>query len=150
MAELARVFSDLVRFETRLYNTLNDRLRAEHGVPAGQYEFLRRIALGERCRVNDLAHEFAITTGAASKGVDRLEAAGWVRRTPHPQNRRSSVLALTEAGRTVLDAATRTFDEVLAAHLGEPLTVDGLTDLGRALGVLRGAIQDADLGAPWG
>ena len=56
------------------------------------------------------------------------------------------MLALTEAGRTVLDAATRTFDEVLAAHLGEPLTVDGLTDLGRALGVLRGAIQDADLG----
>ena len=150
MAELARLFSDLVRYETRLYNTLNDRLRAEHGVTAGQYEFLRHIALGERCRVNDLAHEFAITTGAASKGVDRLERAGWVRRTPHPENRRSSVLALTDAGRTVLDAATPTFDDVLGTHLAGPLTAGALTDLDRTLSLLRGAIQDADLGAPSG
>ena len=76
MAELARVFSDLVRFETRLYNTLNDRLRAEHGVPAGQYEFLRRIALGERCRVNDLAARVRHHHRRRSKGVDRLERPG--------------------------------------------------------------------------
>ncbi len=36
-------FSDLVRCETRLYNTLNDRLRKGYGITASQYEFLRHL-----------------------------------------------------------------------------------------------------------
>ena len=148
MAELARVFSDLVRFETRLYNTLNDRLRTEHGLTAGQFEFLGIIADRDGCRVHDLATELAITTGAVSKGVDRLEAAGWVRRGPHPTNRRSSVLALTDPGRALLDAATPTFDAVLEAQLAAPLASPDT--LAAALRQLRGAIEDAGLGTPWG
>lgn len=99
MTDLAQVFADLVRYETRLYNVLGERLRAEHGLTAGQFEFLRIIGGRDDCRVNDLAHEVAITVGATSKAVDRLEAAGWVSRRPNPSNRRSSLLALTEAAR---------------------------------------------------
>jgi DNA-binding MarR family transcriptional regulator len=150
VTDLARVFSDLVRFETRLYNTLNDRLRTEHGLTAGQFEFLELIAQRDGCRVHDLATELAITTGAVSKGVDRLEAARWVRRVPHPANRRSSVLTLTDAGRALLDAATPTFDAVLEAHLAAPLTSRALEALAPALQQLRGAIEDAGLGTPSG
>lgn len=148
MTDLARLFSDLVRFETRLYNTLNDRLRTEHGVTAGQFEFLQIIADRDGCRVHDLAAELAITTGAVSKGVDRLESAGWVRRTPHPANRRSSVLTLTDPGQAVLDAARPTFDGVLAAHLAAPLASPDT--LAASLQRLRRAIEDAGLGTPSG
>ena len=150
MTDLARVFSDLVRFETRLYNTLNDRLRDEHGITTGQFEFLGLIARLDGCRVQDLAAELAITTGAVSKGVDRLEAVGRVRRVPHPANRRSSVLTLTDAGRALLDAATPTVDAVLRARLAAPLTTPVLDTLGPALAQLRGAIEDAGLGTPSG
>jgi DNA-binding MarR family transcriptional regulator len=150
VTDLARVFSDLVRFETRLYNTLNDRLRAEHGLAAGQFEFLQLIARLDGCRVHDLATEVAITTGAVSKNVDRLEAAGWVRRVPHPANRRSSVLTLTDAGRALLEAATPTFEAVLEACLAGPLTPSALDTLGPTLEQLRGAIEDAGLGMPSG
>jgi MarR family multiple antibiotic resistance transcriptional regulator len=150
VTDLARVFSDLVRFETRLYNTLNDRLRTEHGLTAGQFEFLQLIAARDGCRVHDLAAELAITTGAVSKGIDRLEAAGWVRRVPHPANRRSSVLTLTEAGQALLEAAAPTFDAVLGAHLAAPLPSRSLATLGPALGQLRGAIEEAGLGTPSG
>jgi MarR family multiple antibiotic resistance transcriptional regulator len=150
VTDLARVFSDLVRFETRLYNTLNDRLRAEHGLTAGQFEFLLLIARRDGCRVHDVATELAITTGAVSKGVDRLESAGLVRRVPNPVNRRSSVLTLTDAGRALLEAASPTFDAVLEAHLATPLASGSLETLGAAVTQLRGAIEDAGLGTPSG
>jgi MarR family transcriptional regulator, multiple antibiotic resistance protein MarR len=150
VTDLARVFSDLVRFETRLYNTLNDRLRAEHGLTAGQFEFLQLIAGRDGCRVQDLAAELAITTGAVSKGVDRLEAAGRVRRVPHPTNRRSSVLTLTDAGRALLEAAVPTFGAVLEARLAASLPAHSLEMLDAALAQLRGAIEDAGLGTPSG
>jgi MarR family multiple antibiotic resistance transcriptional regulator len=150
VTDLAGVFSDLVRFETRLYNALNDRLRAEHGLTAGQFEFLQLIARRDGCRVHDVAAELAITTGAVSKGVDRLESAGWVRRVPNPANRRSSVLTLTDAGRAVLDAAGPTFGSVLEAHLATPLTSGSLASLGSAVEQLRRALEDAGLGTPSG
>jgi DNA-binding MarR family transcriptional regulator len=150
VTDLARAFSDLVRFETRLYNTLNDRLRTAHGLTAGQFEFLRSIAHRDGCRVHDLAAELAITTGAVSKGIDRLEAVGWVRRGPHPANRRSSVLTLTDPGRALLEAAAPTFDAVLEAHLAAPLTSRALDTLASTLHRLRGAIEDAGVGTPSG
>jgi MarR family transcriptional regulator, multiple antibiotic resistance protein MarR len=64
----------------------------------GQFEFLRIIGGRDDCRVHDLAHEVAITVGATSKAVDRLEVRGWVSRRPNPENRRSSLLGLTAMG----------------------------------------------------
>ncbi|GAA3431785.1 MarR family winged helix-turn-helix transcriptional regulator [Kutzneria kofuensis] len=150
MPDLAQVFSDLVRYETRLYNVLGARLRAEHGVTIGQFEFLRFIGGRDGCRVNDLAQEFAIAVGATSKGVDRLEAAGWVRRRPNPENRRSSLLELTDTGRQLLDAAAPTFERELGAWLADPITARSLTQLASTIAVLRRTVEDARAGMPSG
>ncbi|GAA3437929.1 hypothetical protein GCM10018954_075430 [Kutzneria kofuensis] len=66
-------FSNLVRYETRLYNALGVRLTAEHSLSTGQYEFMWFIGGWDGCGANDLA----IAVGATSKGVDCMEAAGW-------------------------------------------------------------------------
>ena len=151
MTDVAQVFADLVRYETRLYNTLNARLRSAHGLTTSQYEFLRAIgAHAGRCRVNDLAEEFAIAVGATSKSMDRLEAAGWIDRRPNPDNRRSSLLALTEEGRRLVDAATPTFDEALRELLSDPLATDSLDHLAAALAHLRGGMERARIGRPAG
>ncbi|WP_232246670.1 MarR family winged helix-turn-helix transcriptional regulator [Kitasatospora mediocidica] len=150
MTDHMQVFADLVRYETRLYNVLGERLRAQHGLTVGQFEFLRIIGGRDDCRVNDLAHEIAITVGATSKGVDRLEAAGWVSRRPNPQNRRSSLLGLTEAGRALLDAATPTFENELRTWLGDPLTPKALDQLAAAVALLRETLEDARVGMPTG
>ena len=76
MTDLIQMFFDLVQTEIRLYNALDQRLRAEHGLAASQFGALRIIGGRDDCRVNDLAREAAITVGASSKVVDRLEAAG--------------------------------------------------------------------------
>lgn len=150
MTDLAQVFSDLVRYETRLYNALGARLRAEHGLTIGQFEFLRMIGGRDGCRVNDLAREFAIAVGATSKGVDRLEAAGWVSRRPNPENRRSSLLALTEEGRRMLDAAGPTFESELKVWLVDPLTGQQVEQLAAMVARLRATAEDAGVGQPAG
>ncbi len=150
VTDLTQVFMDLVRYETRLYNALGERLRAEHGLTMGQFEFLRIIDSRDDCRVNDLAEEAAITVGATSKGVDRLEAAGWVVRRPNPSNRRSSLLELTPDGDKLLAAATPTFEDGLRCWLAEPLTASSLEQLASTVALLRRTLEDASAGMPAG
>ena len=151
MTDLTRVFTDLVRYETRLYNVLAERLRAEHGLSLGQFEFLRIV--GDRagtCRVQDIAEDIAITVGATSKAVDRLEAAGWLARRPNPENRRSSLIELTATGRRLLAAATPTFEDGLRTWLAGPLTGRSIDQLATALSTLRQAVEQARIGMPTG
>jgi len=56
VTDLTALFTDLVRLETRLYNVLNARLKAEHALPLGQFEFLRFIAAHGTARVYDLVN----------------------------------------------------------------------------------------------
>jgi DNA-binding MarR family transcriptional regulator len=137
VTDLAALFTDLVRLETRLYNAIDTRLRADHELPLGQYEFLRYIDSQGTSRVYDLAREMAITVGATSKAVDRLEAAGRVRRTANPDDRRSSLVALTEAGRRLLAEAQPTFEAELTTWVGSVLPVKSLEQLGTTLSMLR-------------
>jgi MarR family multiple antibiotic resistance transcriptional regulator len=148
--DLAQVFSDLVRYETRLYNVLGERLRAKHGLTISQFEFLRIIGGRDSCRVNDLAKEIAITVGATSKAVDRLEAARWVSRRPNPDNRRSSLLVLTAAGRRLLTAATPTFENELRVWLADPMSARSFDQLATTIARLRQTVEDARVGMPTG
>jgi DNA-binding MarR family transcriptional regulator len=62
--------------------------------------------------------------------VDRLEAQALVRRVPHPTDRRTTLCEITDAGRAVVDEATRAVTAVDLGMLGltEP-ELDGLTAL---------------------
>jgi MarR family transcriptional regulator, multiple antibiotic resistance protein MarR len=142
-------FDDLVRAETRLYNALDDELRSAHGMSAGQYEFLRAIAGTDDLRVADLAARFALGVGTVSKAVDRMEALGWVERRPNPQNRRSSLLSLTDLGGALFSAAAKTFDAHLAALLA-PLTQAQQQAVSGALALLRADLESKQLGTPAG
>ena len=114
------LFTTLVRFETRLWNRIEAEL-AHHGqVGLGTLQALgvlnRHRGTG---RVHDLSLELSITIGAASKLVDRLERDGLASRRPHPDDRRSSLVALTDAGTRALREgesvgsalASRVFDD---------------------------------------
>jgi DNA-binding MarR family transcriptional regulator len=131
------LFTDLVRLETRLYNVLDARLKAEHDLPLGQFEFLRFLATRESARVYDLAHQMAITVGATSKAVDRLEAAGRCRRTANPHDRRSSLVTLTPEGERILAEAALTVEAELQTWVGSVLPAEVLEELATMLSMLR-------------
>jgi len=148
--DLDTVFTDLVRVETRLYNAVEQRVKAEAGVGAGHFELLRYVRDHPGARVADLASAFAIGVGATSKIVDRLEKEEWVQRRPNPANRRSSLLALTPAGESAVSRAEPAWQTAIQEFLGQAVTPEDLTALSRALGALRSDLERRRLGLPAG
>src|SRR5918912_4414267 len=57
---------------------------------------------GRRLRVNELAREVVLSPTAMSRFVDRVEAAGCVRREPDPADRRALQVVLTAEGSALL------------------------------------------------
>lgn len=149
MIDVAQLFSDLVRVETRLYNAVDDRLRADHGMSIGQYELMSIIDRRPGCRVLDIVDEIAITVGAASKAVDRLERAGWCVRTVNPDDRRSSLLTLTPAGAAWLAQARPTFEAEIAART-ESVGERALARAAGTLATLRAALEEFQRQRPSG
>ncbi|TKA08140.1 MarR family winged helix-turn-helix transcriptional regulator [Actinacidiphila oryziradicis] len=148
--DLPRFFADLVRCETRLYNAFNDRLRERHGIVTSQFEALRYLRDHPGSRVADLAAEFAIGIGATSKTVDRLEKQGWAVRQPNPSDRRSSLLALTDDGSQLVDAAEKTFTDGVAELIGGTLDSSSASAASQALSKLRSVLERNQIGTPTG
>lgn len=142
MADLKQLFSDLIRFETELWNAVDARLRAEHGLPLHRFEPMQIIARTPDCRVYDIAGELSLTTGGVSKIVDSIEASRYCKRRPNPGDRRSSILELTPSGKRVLAKATKTFEAELEARLGSALSGQALKQLSTTLNGLRSSAID--------
>ncbi|MDR6971705.1 MarR family transcriptional regulator [Leifsonia shinshuensis] len=147
---LVRLFDDLVRCETRLYNAIGESLRQEHGIATSQYEFLRYFRDHPGSRIADVAANFAAGIGAISKGVDRLEARGWVARHPNPADGRSSLVSLTSAGAVLVADADSTFRDRLAELMTADLAAADVEATGRVLASLRSALERDRVGLPVG
>ncbi len=141
MVDLPALFADLVRLEIELWDAVETRLRAELGVGLGTAQTLAVVAAVQDCRVHDIVRALSITVGGASKTVDRLERTGLVVRRPHPSDRRSSVIALTDAGATTHEEAQRLIAAELDARIGGGVLSDrALDQLHRAIAKLRAAL----------
>ena len=138
-AELRELFNDLIRFEIELWNAVDARLKGELGLPLSHFEPMSVMDRLPRCRVYDIATELGITTGGTSKLVDRIEASGFCRRLPNPDDRRSSLLELTPEGRRVLARAGAAFDDELQRWLGSALPERTLRQVAATLARLRTA-----------
>ena len=141
MSDLRGLFNDLIRFEIELWNAVDARLKSEFSLPLTHFEPMSVIDKIPGCRVYDIANELGITTGGTSKLVDRIEASGYCRRLPNPDDRRSSLLELTEAGRRLLTKAGAAFDEELQLRLGSALPERTLRQFASTLTRLRAASQ---------
>jgi DNA-binding MarR family transcriptional regulator len=137
MPDLRGLFNDLIRFEIDLWNAVDARLKSEFGLPLTHFEPMSVMDRIAGCRVYDIANELGITTGGTSKLVDRIEASGYCRRLPNPDDRRSSLLELTEAGRRLFAKAGVAFDDELQRRLGAALPERTLRQFASTLARLR-------------
>jgi MarR family transcriptional regulator, organic hydroperoxide resistance regulator len=139
--DLRVLFSELVRLETELWNTVEGRLRADFGVTLPVFEFLQVIFRTPDCRVQDIAAELSITVGGTSKIVDRIEASGYCARSANPSDRRSSIIKLTPAGKRLLPRLTAAVDDELHKRLGTGVPDRSLIQLTKTLTRLRTAVR---------
>jgi DNA-binding MarR family transcriptional regulator len=84
------------------------------GVSWARVRALQRLAVQPRT-LSELAVELAADRPYVTLIVDGLEDRGLVARTPHPEDRRAKVVALTEAGRAAVARADAILDEPPAA-----------------------------------
>ena len=97
----------------------NRRLRQEAG---GELTPTLAAALGTISRhgpltPSELAERERIQRPTATRLLARLEAPGWVARTPDPQDGRSALVAITPAGEALLDELRTRKDAYLARRL---------------------------------
>ncbi|GIF44457.1 MarR family winged helix-turn-helix transcriptional regulator [Actinoplanes xinjiangensis] len=145
MADLKRLYRELVSLEIELWGGVEARLRAEVGLPLTSFEVLHLLLRRPGPRIQDIAEEFSITVGGTSKVVDRLEAAGLCERRANPNDRRSSVVELTAEGRTVAQRALEVFEEELELRIGSVISEQAVHDVTAVLSTLRAAGRALDL-----
>jgi DNA-binding MarR family transcriptional regulator len=81
---------------------------AAHGVSFGEYlvlAALRRAGPPYRMNPTALFNAVVLSSGAMTNRLDGLEAMGFVERLPDPNDRRGRLVALTDKGRELVDAA---------------------------------------------
>lgn len=96
----------------------------EHGLGEGEFDVLaalRRAGEPFERAPGDLANHTMVTTGAMTKRIDRLEAAGLVTRRPSANDGRGRVVALTQKGRETIDGA-------FEAHVANEKRLVGMLD----------------------
>jgi DNA-binding MarR family transcriptional regulator len=103
---------------------------AAAGLPdLGWYDLLWALYRrpGRSLRVNELADAVVLSPTAMSRFVDRVEAAGCVRREPDPADRRALQVVLTDEGvallRRMWPIYSRGIEERFSAHLDSPAHV---------------------------
>lgn len=135
---LPRLFSDLVRLETALWNRLDRKLEATHGVPLRWFEPMRVVDLSTNAhlKVSEIAKALMITVGGTSKVVDRIVEAGYFRREPDPEDRRVSRVLLTPAGKRRLSSTSKTHRRELERLIAGTLDAKERRQLGTLIGRL--------------
>jgi DNA-binding MarR family transcriptional regulator len=97
---------------SRLAREIEARLEPvyrEHGLEPGWHDVLatlRRHGPPFRLRPTDLTNASMLTSSGTTKRLDKLEQAGLIARSPDPDDRRGTLITLTDAGRELIDALT--------------------------------------------
>lgn len=135
---------------SRLLNEALDRqLQRDSGMPHAYYMILAMLSEspGRARTMTELAEIVHSSPSRLSHAVNRLEEAGWVRRTKDAADRRTTIAELTDAGRAVLAEAAPGHVAEVRRHLFDPLTREQMAEFRKALHALL-AVLDPDREAP--
>ncbi len=114
-----------------LESALDRQLQRESGMPHAYYQILAMLSEvpGRTLRMSDLAAITQSSQSRLSHAVARLERRGWIRRRPCPDDRRSTLATLTEAGFDALAAAAPGHVRTVREHLFDRLSCEQVQQL---------------------
>src|SRR5580692_3841015 len=114
-------FEDAFRLAKHALAQASTSVFARHGVYEGQQFVLRLLWREDGLTPSQLARQLGLSTPTVTRAATRMEAAGLLRREPHPGDRRLVRLLLTERGRSlegVIAAETDKLTERALATFG--------------------------------
>jgi DNA-binding MarR family transcriptional regulator len=113
---------------------LEQRLQAETGMVLADNEALFNVGHSPQpLRMSDIAQRLVLSPGGATKVIDRLEQMGCVARLPDPDDRRATLVEITDEGRAAIERNRSIVDEVLEDTWAEHLTDEEAETLTRVM-----------------
>jgi MarR family transcriptional regulator, transcriptional regulator for hemolysin len=110
--DLNRRFGFLLHDVSRLLRKRFDRRAEELGLTRAQWSVVAHLYRQEGVNQTTLADWLDVKQITLARLVDRLEVAGWVERRPHPEDRRSKCLHLTDKAHARMERMRALADEV--------------------------------------
>jgi DNA-binding MarR family transcriptional regulator len=104
------------RYLIRSFLSFSERAARSFGTEPQQHQLLlacKGLPLGKRPTIGTLAQRLCVEHHTAVALVDKLVAAGFVRRTPSPTDRREVLVEITESGEKLLTALSELHREQL-------------------------------------
>jgi DNA-binding MarR family transcriptional regulator len=119
-----------------LRHAVEQQLREVGGLSYVQFQLLARLrdAANGRLRMTDLADGVVYSRSGLTYQAQLLEQRGLVTRSPSPEDERSVMVTLTEAGRAVLADVFPGHIELVRSLLFDALSDADAHDLARILG----------------
>jgi DNA-binding MarR family transcriptional regulator len=132
---LVRAWSGLLRLHAQLVPVIDHDLEGITRMPLRWYDVLLELnaAPQRRLRMLELSDAVVLSRTRVSRVVDELVDAGYVNRTPNPDDRRSAFAELSPAGRTAFRKAAPVYLKLIRTHLGKRLTPRDADELRRIL-----------------
>jgi len=120
-----------LRAVSRLLREFDKEMQAEAGVTLVWYDVLLHLHMApeKRLRMQTLSDSLVLTRSGATRLVDRIEKAGFVRREPATEDRRGYYAILTDEGQKVFDHAQREHGEDIKRKFGAHLDAAEQRDL---------------------
>ena len=132
-------YGRLLEVQRRLHRVFDRSLRDHFGITSVWYEALLRLGRSSQRQmsISQLGEQVMLTSGGATRLVDRLEEQGYIERVACPSDRRVQWVRMTDSGLEVLVAATEVHLRDLDEHFSGHLTTDEMATLADLLDRLR-------------
>lgn len=141
---LEELSAELVLYTGRLVRAVTRRSAGRSpDVPTASLRLLSQVDELGPVTIGALAAADRCSQPTMSAGVQTLCERGWAAKEPNPDDARSSLVTLTEAGRTVLAEARRARAEVVADRFRATRDHDE-QDLATAVAVMRSLLEQPD------
>lgn len=119
-AAAAAALANLVRASNEALGELDRRRRTLAYLSASGFEALAVLdGASQPLTGTDIASHLLVTTASITSLLDTLARNGYIERTPHPTDRRKTLIAITDAGRELVDAMLPTVHTAATQLLGD-------------------------------
>ncbi|GGM45608.1 MarR family transcriptional regulator [Longimycelium tulufanense] len=141
---LVRGFGVILEVTARLERLVATSLEREFGISHTMFEVLLRLAEApdRRLPVGELGRLLVVTSGGATRLVNRMAERDLVHRRTSPIDRRVQIVEMTDHGADVLRRAAAVHAAHLRELLGEPLPAEELTRMFESLDRLGAALRE--------
>ncbi|GIM97050.1 MarR family winged helix-turn-helix transcriptional regulator [Paractinoplanes toevensis] len=138
-AEQLGTYFALMEVSSLLQYAVDEHLRADGDLSWVQFQILARLANAPegRLRMTDLADGVVYSRSGLTYQAGLLDKRGLISRSPSPDDERSTMVTVTDAGRDLVAHVLPGHVDRVRQLLFEPMTGTDLAALGEVLGRVR-------------